>query len=287
MTSPLVLQSGALRCELRPELGGCITGLWFGDVPVLRSAPAHTVATARLGGSYAMVPFSNRIAQAHLLWQGTSHPLVQNNGPEPHAIHGHGWQRAWEVLECDATSALIGFEHRPDAAWPFAFDTSQSLRITGHALEITLSATNRSATEAPIGLGWHPYFAKRGEAHIAFTAAGRWENGADMLPTHREASTGIDADCAAIDVDHCFDGWNGVVQLTDERLRIRIGSNLDHLVVFTNAGKNFVAIEPVSHVNNALNLMAAGRYNAAALGVSVLQPGETKTATMSISVEAV
>jgi aldose 1-epimerase len=42
----------------------------------------------------------------------------------------------------------------------------------------------------------------------------------------------------------------------------------------------------VSHVNNALNLMAAGRYNAAALGVSILQPGETKTAQMSITVES-
>ena len=286
MTSPLVLQSGALRCEIRPELGGCITGLWLGDVPVLRSAPAHTVATARLGGSYAMVPFSNRIAQAHLLWQGTSHPLVQNNAPEPHAIHGHGWQRAWEVLEADGTSALIAFEHQPDAAWPFAFDTSQSLRVTGHTLEITLSATNQSQTEAPIGLGWHPYFARRPQSHIAFSAQGRWENGAEMLPTQRLPNAGIDSDCDALDVDHCFDGWTGEVLLRDELLQTRITSNLDHLVVFTNASKNFVAIEPVSHVNNALNLMAAGRYNAGALGVSILQPGETKTAQMSITVES-
>ena len=286
MTSPLVLQSGALRCEIRPELGGCITGLWLGDVPVLRSAPAHTVATARLGGSYAMVPFSNRIGHAELLWQGTSHPLVQNNGPEPHAIHGHGWQRAWEVLESDASSALLAFEHQPNASWPFAFDTSQSFRIDGQTLEITLSATNQSATEAPIGLGWHPYFVKRSQSHVAFTASGRWENGHDMLPTQHLPSTGIDRDCQDLDVDHCFDGWTGLAVLRDELLTTRIASNLGHLVVFTNNGKNFVAIEPVSHVNNALNLMAAGLYNAAALGVSILQPGETKTAQMSITVES-
>ena len=59
MTSPLVLQNGALRCELRPELGGCITGLWLGDDAVLRSAPAASVASSRVSGSYALVPFSN------------------------------------------------------------------------------------------------------------------------------------------------------------------------------------------------------------------------------------
>ncbi|MDB5847899.1 MAG: hypothetical protein JWP29_1651, partial [Rhodoferax sp.] len=231
------------------------------------------------------VPFSNRVAHAHLLWQGTSHPLVQNNGPEPHAIHGHGWQRAWEVLEADATSALLAFEHQPDASWPFAFDTSQSFRIDGQTLEITLSATNQSATDAPIGLGWHPYFAKRSQSQITFEASGRWENGNDMLPTQHLPSTGITRACAGLDVDHCYDGWTGVAVLRDELLHTRIASNLRHLVVFTNDTKNFVAIEPVSHVNNAVNLMAAGRYNAAALGVSILQPGETKTAQMSITVE--
>jgi len=253
-------------------------------VPVLRSAPAAQLASARQSGSYPLVPFSNRIAQAALVWQGTQHPLVRNNGPEPHAIHGVGWQRHWELLESDDTFALLSYEHKPDASWPFAFDSSQTFRLRGATLELTLSITNQSREPAPAGLGWHPYFVKRSSSHVAFEATGRWEMGDDKLPTQRKATTGLDTDCAFLDVDHCFDGWSGVVQLNDELLRTRITSTLRRLVVFTNDTRDFVAIEPVSHVNNAVNLVADGA-DAAALGLVILQPGESMSAQMAIEVE--
>ena len=107
----------------------------------------------RLAGSYPLVPFSNRVAQARLKWAGTSHPLVQNNAAEPHAIHGVGWQRPWEVLEADAQFALLSYEHKPDADWPFAFDTSQAFRLRDDEIELTLSITNQSSQAAP-ALAW-------------------------------------------------------------------------------------------------------------------------------------
>ena len=287
MTPPLTLAVNNFRCEIAPDLGACIAGLWFDGVPVLRSPGALNLGSARQSGSYPLVPFSNRIAQATLKWNGTSHPLVQNNGDEPHAIHGVGWQRAWEVLDASGQFALLSYEHKPDASWPFAFDTSQAFRLTDHELELTLSITNQSATATPVGLGWHPYFVKRPGSHIAFEATGRWEMDALKLPTHRTTSSGLDVDCAALDVDHCFDGWNGVLHLHDETLRTRISSKLSRLVVFTHPTRDFVAIEPVSHVNNAVNLMANGVASADELGVHVLQPGESMSCEMTISVEPV
>jgi aldose 1-epimerase len=287
MTSIVQLASGNLRCAIAPELGGCIAGLWWGDTPILRSPASGTLTSARQAGCYALVPFSNRVAHATLKWQGTSHPLVQNNAAEPHAIHGIGWQRPWSVLEEDANFAMLAYEHRADAEWPFAFDTSQTFRLAGNALEMTLGITNQSTAKAPVGLGWHPYFVKRAKSRIAFKATGRWEMGPDKLPTHRLAAGGLDADCAALDVDHCFDGWNGLAELRDEALRIRVESNLGRLVVFTNAARDTIAVEPVSHVNNAINLMEAGIASAEELGVRVLQPGESMSAQMTISVESV
>lgn len=279
------LKAGRLRCELRPELGGCIAGLWLGDVPVLRSTPAAQLASARLSACYPLVPFSNRIGQASLVWQGTQHPLVRNNGDEPHAIHGVGWQRPWSELDSDATSAMLAYEHRSDAAWPFAFDCSHTFRLRPDALEMTLALTNQSGQPAPAGLGWHPYFDKRPGGHVSMRAGGRWEMGADKLPTQRVASTGIDADCAALDVDHCYDGWDGVVHLRDDVLQLRVTSPLTRVVVFNSPSRNYLAIEPVSHVNNAVHLYAAGAP-ADALGLTVLQPGETMVAQMAIEVEA-
>jgi len=278
------LQAGALSCELEPRLGGCIAGLWLDGLPVLRSTPAAQLTSSRQAGCYPLVPYSNRIAQATLQWQGTQHPLVRNNGAEPHAIHGVGWQRPWELLESDARSALLSYEHRADASWPFAFDASQTLRLSPEALALTLSLTNQSREPAPAGLGWHPWFVKRPRSRISFQAGGRWEMGDDKLPTRHRAHGGLDADCADLDVDHCFDGWNGVLQLRDELLRIRVTSSLTRLVVCTNDTRAFIAIEPVSHVNNAINLIGSGA-DAAELGLLTLQPGESCSAQMSIEVE--
>ena len=278
------LNCGALRCELEPELGGCISGLWLDGVPVLRPLAREPGATARQSGCYALVPFSNRIAHANLVWEGTQHPLVRNNGDEPHAIHGVGWQRPWSVLESDSQTAMLSYEHRSDASWPFAFDCSHTLRLREGALEMTLALTNQSAQPAPAGLGWHPYFVKRSRSRIAFDATGRWEMGVDKLPTVRKASRGLDSDCAFLDVDHCFDGWDGVAHLRDELMHVRIRSSLSRLVVFTNDTRDHVAVEPVSHVNNAVHLYATGSP-AADLGLRVLAPGETMLAQMALEVE--
>lgn len=282
----LRLQAGPLVCELEPRLGGCIAGLWLGGVPVLRSTAASELASARQSGSYPLVPFSNRIAQASLQWQGTQHPLVLNNAPAPHAIHGVGWQRPWAVLDSEEHYALLSYEHRADPGWPFAFDSSQTFRITADSLELTLSLTNQSREAAPAGLGWRPFFVKRPHSRIAFEASGRWEMGTDKLPTKRVAANGMDADCALLEVDHCFDGWTGTAQLRDELLNVRLSSNLSRLVVFASSTRDSIAIEPVSHVNDAVSLVHAGA-DAGELGLAVLQPGESISAQMTIEVERV
>jgi aldose 1-epimerase len=282
MTPSVILRSGAMRCEVSAQLGAAIAGLWRNDCPVLRSTPADALTQVRLSGCYPLVPFSNRVGHAQLLWNGTSHPLVCNFAPEPHAIHGVAWMRPWQVLEAQETFALLSFEHRADASWPFDFDCSQALRLESDALEITLNATNQSDQPAPFGLGWHPYFVKRANAHVRFAAAGRWEMGPDKLPTVRQTSSGIDSLCSALDVDHCFDGWHGDVVLHDDEMTVRLRSSLDHLVVFTHGAADFIAIEPVSHVNNAINMAGPDTARMQQLGVRILQPGQSYGATMRI-----
>lgn len=281
----LELRSKNLRCALRPDLGGCLAGLWLGAEPVLRSSEPQDLKAARQSGCFPLVPFSNRIAQARLQWQGTSHPLVRNNGDEPHAIHGVGWQRVWQVLEQTESSAFLSYEHRADSGWPFAFDASQMIQLHPNRLTLTLSITNQAHGAAPVGLGWHPYFVKRAHSQLAFQASGRWEMGVDKLPTHRRAITGLSADCDTLDVDHCFDGWQGVLTLRDAVMQVRIESSMSRVVVFTHPTRDTVAIEPVSHVNNAVHLVRDGVSDAKALGLAVLLPGESMSATMDITVE--
>lgn len=285
MTSTLTLRHGDLLCDLKPELGGSIAGLWLGSEQVLRSVPGAQMQSVRQSASYPLVPFSNRIGHGQLQWAGTSHPLVKNFDPEPHAIHGIGWERPWAVLELSDAFALLSFEHKADASWPFDFDASQAFKLDAGALEMSISITNQSQVAAPVGLGWHPYFAKRADTHVQFSATGRWEMGTDKLPTHRATHSGLDQATADLTVDHCFDGWGGELTLKDSVLSVRVSSALRHLVVFTTPQRDNIAVEPVSHVNNALNLMAQTGAKADDLGVVILQPGQTYSCEMRIDVE--
>ena len=285
MTSPLTLHSAHLRCELLPALGGCVAGLWHGEQPVLRSTPAADLRDVRVAGSYPLLPYSNRIGWRKLQWAGQEYELPQNFAPEPHSIHGVGWERAWAVEESSATHAVLAYHHRADAAWPFAFDGRQTFTLSDDALELQLSLTNRADLAVPVGLGWHPYFAKSAATRIHFAAKGRWEMDADNLPTQRLAHPGLDTDCSNLNVDHCFDGWNGALQLSEGGLRIQLTSDLDCLVVYTTPARDSIAIEPVSHVNNALALAQQTGVTPESLGLRVLQPGETLAARMRIQVQ--
>jgi len=107
----------------------------------------------------------------------------------------------------------------------------------------------------------------------------------------RRAAPGLDSDCQALRIDNCFDGWDGQAHLTDTLLHTRIEANLQHLVVYTHADLDMVAIEPVSHVNNALHLSShsasqrRGVDQADPLGLRVALPGESFGVQMTISTQ--
>ena len=278
----IAIESTDLRLHLRPELGGCIEGLWWKSMPVLRSSAKGSLQNVRLSACYPLIPFSNRVAHAQLIWNGTSHPLVKNFAGEEHSIHGIGWQRGWEVLEQTDAFCMLSLEHAGGRAWPFAFDASQTFRLSGNTLEMTMSITNQSAQAAPVGLGWHPYFVKRAASQISFQASGMWQMSGEKLPTHLQPSEGLAQDCANLVVDNCFEGWNGKAALRDEAMHIQITSDMHRLVVFTNPDKGFVAIEPVSHANNAMN--AGNAKESAQHGVVILEAGQSWQVSMQIAV---
>lgn len=276
------LLSPIWQLALRPDIGGCIEGLWWKGAPVLRSSPRGSLHNVRLSACYPLIPFSNRVAYAKLVWNGTSHPLVKNFTGEEHSIHGIGWQRAWAVLEKADDFCMLSLEHAADSSWPFAFDASQTFRLHGNALEMTMSITNQSRQSAPVGLGWHPYFVKRAESRIEFDASGIWQMSTEKLPTTLQDSKGLNQECQSLAVDNCFEGWQGRAALRDEKMQIEITSDMRRLVVFTNSEKDFVAIEPVSHANNAMN--AGNSKESAQQGVVILEAGQSWQVSMQIAV---
>ncbi|HET7867944.1 MAG TPA: aldose 1-epimerase [Burkholderiaceae bacterium] len=272
------LHNGPMRLALRADLGGSIAGLWHHDLPVMRSVEPHALAGPRQGGSFPLVPYSNRLGYMRFRWAGRDH-TTQPNFPGPHSLHGVGWQRAWSLLTHHEHDAALGYQHEGDAHWPFAFECTQRFVLTPAALELRLEVVNRAAEPAPMGLGWHPYFPKRSRSRLHIEITERWNSDTAELPTRRVDQPGIDADVAHLEFDNCFEGWRGAAHIRDEKLSLKLTSSLDRLVVYTPQSKDYFCVEPVSHVSNAIHMS-----DPAAHGLRTLQPGEAMQAWMKLDV---
>ncbi len=266
---------------LRPDLGGCIAGLWRGELPVLRSGEPDVLSAARLSGCYPLAPYSNRLGYRRFRWLGREYSTQPNFDDSPHSVHGVAWLRAWQVIEATPTKATLRYRHAADAHWPFEFELDQHFELSDAALDVRLVVTNHAALAQPVGLGWHPYFPKRARSRLHIELAERWDNDATGLPVRRMAQPGIDADVAHLEFDNCFEGWRGAARLRDEKLSLRLTSSLPYLVVFTPQSKPYYCVEPVSHVSNAIHMA-----DPAASGLASVEPGQRLDAWMRLEVSA-
>ena len=276
------LHAGALRLALRPDLGGCIAGLWHRETPILRSVEPVELATAWPSGCYPLVPYSNRIGYARFRWKGHDFTTRPNFGESPHSIHGVGWMRPWERVSSSAVEVVLRYRHAADADWPFAFEATQYFNLTPQSLHVEMVVTNLAEVAQPVGLGWHPYFPKRARSRLHIELAERWDGDATGLPVRKVAQPGIDAGVAHLAFDNCFDGWHGAARIRDERFSLQLSSSLDRLVVYTPPEKDYFCVEPVSHVSNAIHMA-----DPLAHGLRSLAPGESTRAWMQVDIAVV
>jgi aldose 1-epimerase len=276
------LHAGALRLALRPDLGGCIAGLWHQQTPILRSTEPDALSTSRAAGCYPLVPYSNRLAYRKFRWKGHDYTTQPNFDDSPHSLHGVGWKRPWEIVSSSVLEVVLKLVHPGDADWPFPFEASQYFTLTPHSMHVEMVITNTAEIAQPVGLGWHPYFTKRSRSRLHIELESRWDSDAAELPVRKVAQPGIDSDISHLDFDNCFDGWTGPARIRDEKFSLQLSSSVNHLVVFTPQEKPYFCVEPVSHVSNAIHMA-----DPAAHGLRTLAPGESFEATMNLEVGVV
>jgi aldose 1-epimerase len=300
VTQRLELTAGAAHVGLLPGLGGSVSAFTLGERAILRSTPDDVFATAnvRLTSSYPLVPYSNRIRDACLTFQGRRMSLARNFGASPHAIHGVGWQRAWNVEAATSTSATLTLEHdaRGDdaSAWPWQFRAMQAFDLASSdphraVLTATLTVENTGGAAFPFGLGWHPFFPRDPTTTLQFAAARIWINDATEMPAERLDTVGewsfrAPRTFGDETIDNVFTEWNGAAALVSAQnsvvTTIEADSTCDRLVVYAPAGCDFIAVEPVTNETDAFNRTATGAQET---GMRVLAPGAAYSCTMRIA----
>ena len=300
MASTLQLAAGDARVAVVPAAGGSIAEFTWRGAEVLKSAAPQAVAAGDVlaMASYPLVPYSNRIAAGRLAFDGASHALRRNLGDHPHAIHGVGWQRPWEVREHAAARVVLELLAR-----------RRRLRRAGLALAVSRRAgvppcgDRRAAPCSP--RRWRSRTPARGASPAA--SAGTRSSRATRRPGSRSPppasgrptprgsrppacarSPGASRPCARSPTSR----WTTSSPAGPERsllqqgaggLAIRLGADAPcrHLVVYTPGDGRSIALEPVTHVTDAFNRAAR---DDADTGMLVLDPGARIACTMRIDV---
>ena len=140
----------------------------------------------------------------------------------------------------------------------------------------------------PAGLGFHPYFPLIPSTHLQTGWKGMWKMGGDSLPTELgpvppEADFSQLRPVTGWKVDHCFTNWTrrAVLDYPTYRMQLDASEACRQIVVFApNDGRNFIALEPVTNINNAFALAAKG---VADTGIRMLATGEKLDISMTIT----
>jgi aldose 1-epimerase len=204
----------------------------------------------------------------------------RDNGGLP--IHGLLSGVAWEATRvgADRQSAFVTsrfeFWKHPDLMrqWPFAHTYEMSYRLADGALEVRTTVTNLSEESMPLAVGFHPYY------RIPDVPRDQWTlqmpAKSAVVADDRRVPTGefkpVELPNPLPLKDHTLDdGFTDLerdaqgralfsIQSGEKRIELVFGPKYPVAVVWEPAGMDFICVEPMTGVTNAINLNHAGKY---------------------------
>ena len=279
MASPS-LEEAKAKLEADPNaafsFGGAILAPFANRIRGRVSADGKSIATL-IEGRPVSLPAN---------WRG------KNSGAEPHAMHGLILARAPEHLDLNSGDRRASVAGMIDVQgpWPGKLELTITETLRRDSFGFTVIAKNAGEYDAPVGVGWHPYFAlpsgRREQAILKIPARSRAlvNNYDDVFPTGEiEAVRGTKYDFtkgAALGgqyLDDCFLDLNSrTAEIIDPAahygLRIKaLSQEVSAFQVYAPPDKAFIVIEPQFNLGDPYSPVWKGRET----GMKVLKPGES------------
>lgn len=228
-----------------------------------------------------LLPFPNRLAKGSYQFEGKSYQLECNDPGHDNALHGLFWDESYEIVEQSEAAIRLRFDYKGNRAeYPFPFRFEVSYSFTHDGLSIALHYENTGTTNAPFGLGWHPYFAAAlgiDVTEFQMPEAKRVLVDDKMIPTGEKVVVDQFKEPIPLTgtlLDDCFELEND--RFTSVRYRVDLTNTLfmefssrdfPYLQVFTAKNRRSLAIEPMTCSIDAFNNGD---------GLLVFAPGESK-----------
>ncbi|RDI22624.1 aldose 1-epimerase [Pseudacidovorax intermedius] len=218
--------------------------------------------------SFAMVPWSNRIAQGGFEVAGRFHAMHPNREGEPYPIHGDGWLQPWQLRQTGPGEIEMTLHSGGFGGSPYRFSARQGLRLREGGLDQWVEVRHEGAEPLPYGLGLHPWFMRAADTRIHAAVKGVWLSGADPIPTGRSAVLPPDWNLPAgmpahgSFIDNAFHGWDGVatVRWPSWGLQVQLRQiepavqGDGHCLVYRPPHGEAFCLEPITHPIDAFHL---------------------------------
>lgn len=287
-----VLQNDVWRLGVLPGTGGSLA---FGQIEqdgrwldLLRPTPADRCHSVEDCASFVMLPWSNRVADAQLVFGGSRYRL-RRNADDGTAIHGTARDFPWRVSDAGGTRLVLRFDSREfhGVNYPWPFSAALTYQVSGGRLTVVTEVCNEHDAPIPVGFGHHPYFARalRGPDDVAQLELPYGEHFElrHALPVGPPVPVSPRVDFRRLRplgeafVDDCLTGRapGAPVRIAYPQSGRTVTFGADdvftHAVVYIPRGGSYFAVEPVTNANDAFTLHERGTPKS---GLVVLAPGE-------------
>ncbi len=301
MTKPKVIQNDHWQVGILPDTGGSIA---FGRIRVgdrwadfMRPTPEPSYQNVEHCASFVLIPWASRLDSGQFRFQGKKYTLNKNGD---WAMHGVGRNYPWRLEWLDPTSISLVFSttDHPGVNYPFQFSSRVEYSVEGKSFTIKTAIKNVDQCPMPAGFGHHPYFQRslNGPTEEVMVeipcnryfdlSAGVPTSGPQMLPERLDFAQAKPLGKTLI--DDCLTGRaeekpvRFIYPKTGQEIRFHSDPIFKIIIFYAPVGKNFFAVEPITHATDGFNLYDKG---IAGSGIFVLQSGEQKSGTMSLEIQ--
>ena len=222
-----------------------------------------------------LFPIFGRLKEGKYTWDGREYAM---------AIHGFGHTSAWQVEACreDALTLVLEANEETLSQYPFRFRVTLDFTVNDGKLTIAQTYENRDEKSMPYNYGFHPYFfTEKLENLRVETSADTFFDFAVGGKAFGHGVVSLTMPEGAPETGAAFMGVRGPTVLHNEaegkKLTMAFDETFHTHVLWTQAGKRFLCVEPVNGAADGLN---TGNF-------MTLAPGETKKAFVSFRAEII
>lgn len=288
-----LLRTKELELTVIPQLGALPLRLRhtkLGDIFAV--CPDEELEKDSLFKSRILFPFNDRIPDGKYSFAGKEYQLPINEPADGSSIHGLVYDKAFSVLSVkqDDSSLVLTYELKDLSGYPFHLDFTVAYTLTAGSMHVSFSCINRGEDEAPVALGWHPYFVcpeGADAASIMVNADTYVPVGDDLMPRGDfESVEGSDFDFKKTKLIGKEELDIALGPVDKEKVRFsacdrQIDIALDGELFafwqfFVPPDRKSVAIEPITSPTNAFNIPS--------LGLQVLEAGKEMKGNVVIDI---